>query len=274
MVCLFCVPCLPGRTSRAADSQPSLRAALLGEAAMPSQPPADKDEPATAQGGEEDEPGFGFDTPEEAVVAYLTGLKNADLEQMLSACAAGIFARRQDFALFLKRMRAFHSNFPYIPNTNSFLRDASFEVRRGALTRTIVLQYITVLIPELNMVGKTLPVEDEKAIGEYLALFGEERLGELASLAIFDMLKASEWAGSPETYRSERNMENMMRQTRTHGADDFENILAAFRVGEREFLFAPMVCRYDGRWLIADQLGPLGHLLDIPAFTGGLEKMN
>lgn len=270
-VCLLCISSLPVRILCAAESQPFLQAALRGEATRESGPASGEVLTGTEHDAKEDL--IGFDTPEQAVVAYLDGLKNADLEQMLTACADDIFVDRQNFALLLNNMHAFPTPFIYIPNTNSFFRDASFEVRRGVLARFIALQYATVLIPELNMDGKVFPIEGEKAIDEFLTLFSEERLDELASLVILDVVKASEWEGIPETYQNQANMNALMLQARTHGADGFENIIATFRVGGRDFRFFPMVCRYDDRWLITDLMGNVARLLDLSFFSGGVLQL-
>lgn len=221
---------------------------------------------------EKDRPGF--DTPERAVAAYLDGLKNGDLEQMLAACATDIYMERRDFALLLSRMRGFPTSLIAVPNTNPFLRDIGRETRIRSLTQAILLQYVALLVPELTMGGDTLFFEDRKEIDEFRAYFGEERLGGLASLDILALEKGSEWVGSPETYRTQMNMDGMARIARTHGADGFENIVASFRVGGRQFLFFPMVCRYGDKWLITDLVGNVGNLLGVSYSTGGMMRTN
>lgn len=254
--CLLCCVWLPAAVARAGDADPDDDWSLTGATAR-----AEKDQP-------------GFDTPEQAVAAYLEGLKNADLERMLAACATDILAKRQDFAAWLDSAKSFPAFFHYVPNTNSFLREACLKARRGELAQTILFQYALVLIPELTFDGRMLPLENEKAIGEFLALFGGERLGELSSLAILDMKKASEWMETPETYRTQVNMNRLVRLARGHGADEFENIVAAFNVGGRDYVFFPMVCRYDDKWLITDPVGNVADLLALPPFFGGMARVN
>lgn len=224
-----------------------------------------KAEPET----ETDEPGF--DTPEEAVAAYLEGLKNADLSQIFKACAIDTYVNRRDVRLLLNRIGSYNIFLLKGMNSNPFLREIQVETRRGEFARSIFLQYTKLLIPSLITDGKPIPLDGEEKVDEFLALFGgEEQAEKLSSLAVSGILKASDWRGTPDTYLNERNMENIARLTRTHGADASENIVALFSFDGRDFALFPMVCRYGDKWLITDLQGNVANLLGVHMLDGSL----
>ena len=76
--------------------------------------------------------GPGFDTPEDAVLYYLAGLKNLDIEQMLGAFAWETQAARFDFRYSVIRHKgAEHDMVPSMPSSDSFLLSANVERLRG-----------------------------------------------------------------------------------------------------------------------------------------------
>ena len=72
--------------------------------------------------------GDGFDTPEEAALWYLAGLKNGDYDQMLSAFAWETQADHYDFKKQITRTKGITPvTVPGMPASNGLLRTAALE---------------------------------------------------------------------------------------------------------------------------------------------------
>ena len=75
--------------------------------------------------------GSGWNTPEDAVLHYLDGLKEQDLDKMISAYAVESYIDHFDPQAYLERYYQFYPCMtPHIPNTDGFTRGIK-EVRTG-----------------------------------------------------------------------------------------------------------------------------------------------
>ena len=224
---------------------------------------------AAGCGSETGESSFvtGFDTPEDAVITYLEGLRDSDLERMLSAFAIESFVENFDFEAMLNRIQAYGPWMePRMPNVNEFITAMNIEQRRGSIVNAISFQYVALASPELDAARPQVMLEED--ISDFVVQFRDNLNAlDLPSLEILGFIPAETLS---EHYLSELNQDNIARQAEVQGADQLESRVAVFELeGDRHFLFVDVV-NFNGRWYIAQFGGNIGALVGISADMRGM----
>ena len=114
-------------------------------------------------GGERTE-GSGYDTPEEAVSAYVEGLCSNDVEAMMKACAVESYAENYNLESFVERLNALPGSISllYLPDTGELSEGINTGHRKGELYDMIKGQYLTLTSAKIMSAGgKTIPITDE-----------------------------------------------------------------------------------------------------------------
>ncbi|MEL7608903.1 MAG: zinc ribbon domain-containing protein [Bacillota bacterium] len=224
---------------------------------------------APAAGGTIEGPGFA--TPEDAAKAYLNGLRDQDMDAMLSAFAVESYVEHYDLKAMVERIRMYQPGLEVpLPNTTEYTRRMNIASRTSQIAGAAITQYLYYNAPdELNGYAATV-LKDPQEVADFMEKFERDTKSYVfEDLAIADVLRPEDL--SPQ-YLAEANQENIKRQAKTFGAGsgDVANLAIAFEADGRLWLFCPQAVRYGGRWYLQSLQGNLANLLGMPVYSGGI----
>ena len=89
--------------------------------------------------------GDGFDTPEEALTAYIEAFKKMDMNGMVSVYAMESFLENLDLEALVEKQQvySFRTRYNYIPQENPYASALNLEKRRSWITDLVQQQYVT-----------------------------------------------------------------------------------------------------------------------------------
>ena len=215
--------------------------------------------------------GPGFATPEEAAEAYLNGLRDQDVNAMLSAFAVESYAAHYDFAALVERLKSYQPSFEMrLPGINEYTRQLNIEGRRSQLASQIIIQYLNYTAPDVLNNYSPVILEDATAIAEFLEEF--ENATQDYVFADIEITGTIQPEDMSDMYLSEANQRNIALQAKTFGAeaDDVENVIITFEANGHKWLFCPQAVRYDGKWYLQSLQGNIACLLGLSVYTGGI----
>jgi hypothetical protein len=226
--------------------------------------------------------GPGSDTPEEAVLLYLEGLKEQNLEKMISAYALETYVDRFDLAAQLKRMHAYTpSMVPRVPNASPLLRSLNIEARRSQVTQAVLWQLHSLCMPAQAAQDPMQPISFsgeniEQDIDAFVA--GLEAAYTSQDFSTLNVLRFIPPEGISELYASERNQQNLAAQAAPYGIDELRSVVAVFTVGDRYAGIACDVARYGDRWYMHNPSGNIASIWGLSSqyygvISGSLQEM-
>lgn len=217
--------------------------------------------------------GSGFSTPEDAAKAYLNGLRDQDMDAMLSAFAVESYVDNYDLELLLERIKAYYMNSEIIlPNTNDYTRQINVLSRTNSIFGSIRMQYMLFNAPdELNGFSPIMfTSEDTNEIQDFVADFEQDTDNYIfEDLVITGTMQPEELTA---VYLDEKNINNITAQAKTFGADaeDVANVVITFEADGQTWVYCPQAVRYDSKWYLQSSQGNLANLLGMSYYTGGI----
>ena len=223
--------------------------------------------------------GAGSDSPEAAAQAYIEGLRNADLDQMLRAFAVETYAAHYDLESMIRRMQSWSPAIEYLPDGREPFARLNLLNRVSEIRRQIRRQILILLELESwngTEIGSIIMTDDEQ-IREFMETFDPD-LSKLETLSVLEILEPEDLGdalgdpGLSERYHSQTNQNNLTRQMEFTNADDWRHLTAHIGWdGEEYYLFFELL-RYGGQWYVGGFSGNLGHLMGLSSTAGGLAK--
>lgn len=193
--------------------------------------------------------GKGFDTPEEAVLCYVNGLKNLDFEQMLSAFAWETQAEHFSVTAHLTRLTSYSPSYrPRMPSTHEFLIEANLHAVRAGQTDAIYRSLEAYLLGDAFTDGKIISLPSEEDVEEFLRNYDLGRLEMLSNMKNIRFVSPDSVTESK--FSLEQNQKNLIAQTSWYCADEIVNLVALADVGDELLYVAPTVARYGDRWYL------------------------
>lgn len=251
--------------------------------------------------------GAGFSTPEEAAQAYLTGLRDQDINAMISAFAVESYVDHYDFEARVQRFSMYDVSYDMpFPNTNEYTRQLNIETRRSRIVSQILSHYMFYNATDEVGDGYPITLDDPDEVSDFVEDFerdledyifedltitsaislsqsvdksSEDLVEELLENLPEDLLEAlsEDWLENAfDTYMSEINQKNLGEQVAVYGASnqDVANIIVVFESDGDSWLFYPQAIRYDGQWYLQDFQGNLANLLGFSPYLGGLAPID
>ena len=218
--------------------------------------------------GDDRTEGGGFGTPEEAVSAYIEGLCNGDIRQMLSACAVESYVEGYDLEASIERTEALMPVIGniYLPAAGKMSEGLNLETRKQQLVTMIKIQYLT-LCGSKMLVGEealqTHSIDDgsaEDLIREYLPVREPEITFSGEILPPVTLL--------PDKYFMFFNQRSITQFCSTIGAEQLVDRVAVVYVdGKMSLVLLGVIC-YNGNWYVTNG-GYLANMLGLPNSSGG-----
>ncbi|MBR5344890.1 MAG: hypothetical protein IK127_03620 [Clostridia bacterium] len=212
--------------------------------------------------------GNGYDTPEEAVLAYLDAMNNADVHGMLATFAHESYVEHLDTDLYIQRM---NSIFPQgtansTPITDAYSAELILFARYGSLASDLLRQYTT-YTDDLD--GMTRAPMNQEAIDEHNQYYEQSILQSIQGHVTF-----VEWVDAAlltsGTAISPVNRRNIAMQYGYVGADDLAELVVRFRINGADFLQCMTCAKYGGRWYNLLLHGNTASILGLTMNTVGL----
>ncbi len=208
----------------------------------------------------------GFDTPEDAILEYLSGLKEGDPDRMLGAFAWGTLSERSSFRNTLLFSGYYPELWPAFPEDGGFFSQINTMllcVRYGTPIRYAMRVYLTGpsqpgTAPE-DLLIRIRRVQDEAEAEAVIADFSLSRLAELSEIGNIRIFLPEDAAG--EQYGKERVKKRLEQYREVYGAEEICERAVSFALGDRSFGFAPVLGRYEGRWYLIMLSGQLSAIL-------------
>lgn len=219
--------------------------------------------------------GAGWDTPEEAVMEYLQGLKEQDIGKMISAHAVETYIDHFDLQAQLVRLRTYMmSMVPRLPNTNALARSINIESRKNEIVQSILWQMTTICLPEQDF-SQAVAFGGEDTEKEAVAFVSglDDALGAV-DFSTLEVLRFIPPGAIAEMYATEANQKNLRAQSAVYGADEARSVVAVFTVDGKAGALCCDVMRYGDQWYMFRCNGNIGVLIGLSAFTGGVAAID
>lgn len=225
--------------------------------------------------------GMGFDSPEEAVEAYVIAFNNGDAASMLSTFAIETYVDNFDTQKFIERIRAVSlEDSLFLPSANDYIRGIQIAYRYGSLAKNLFYQYLQYNTPEeyadlangyrifLNedgaaeaFVNAMSDVPMEKWLGK-IELTRFLSVEELAEIIHNDQLS--------ENYYNESNQNNIQRVADYYGCDELVDVPVLLKIDGTDYLLFMQCVRYGDTWYNLSLGRNVYALSGIGTFMGGL----
>ncbi len=226
--------------------------------------------------------GNGYDSPEDAVMAYIEALNRGDVGGMLSTFAIESLIAHSNPILSMERNRSYNlNNFIQTPFADDYACSLAAQMRYGQLARDIQYTYAYCAEKDLSAVRIQTP-EDFDALEEK---FRQSPVYNMAgSVSFVRWLKPVEIANGITVLRSAGDTAASLAYA---GGEDLAELTAHIRIGETDACIGIQCIRYDGRWYnlsfgtkalqFAGVIDLMDMILYIPpdgmeAFLGGAEE--
>jgi len=203
--------------------------------------------------------GNGFDTPEKAVEAYLTGLRDGDIGAMVSAFAIESYKENYDIEAYLERTHVYTvgnitTTLP-IPNEGVFLTGLNAHMRESQIITGIYHSILNCAFPDASYPGTDgviVDLRDSADLRKFLKKLndtsGVEKLSKLKIEEVFD---ADDFADVSAVYSSSSMQEGIEKLEETAGGE-LADLLAVCDVGGGTYIFSCTAVRYNksGKWYL------------------------
>lgn len=214
--------------------------------------------------------GRGYDSPEEAVLAYAEALQAGDVKKILKTFAVETYVDNYNLEERLERVRVYSKTAEGLPLAgDSYSREVNLIDRQAAIIRNLKFLYL----------GVALEWDAESMIS--LASGGYADAEDLV-----DALTLDDWSDMLADMRfdddfvylddileegpAERSEEVLKENRKTYGCDKIETLALEIELdGEDMYLCMDVAC-YDGKWYCLTQGGMIGSLMGIPMIHGGV----
>lgn len=227
---------------------------------MPTRETAPNQAPAAIEGP-------GFDTPEDAILAYAGALQKGDVQEILSTFAVETYVDNFDLSAYLENTGAYTVAVQQpIPSSDAYTRELNLIARQYHITRNLTYMYMG--LGKVENYVAPIPFNGdpyEEPAQLVAALVNDNWMDTLAKLEtgrvlrledLFD--KSGQMNASLEGQRKSLNCEELVPLALEVTIDS-----------QRYYLCVDAAC-YNGRWYNCNFFGTIGAYLGADALHGGL----
>ena len=214
--------------------------------------------------------GEGFDTPEEAVLAYIDAWNRSDVNAAISTFAIESLVDHIDTRSYIEYFRMFNptQNYLTVPAGSPWIRDLEVIKRYADVSNTLFNQYVK------NNAG-----EYAKAAGQPVMVKTGEEIDAL--LDVFATPETESWSGRIrfqewiDPVRIQKlvsfgNLRSITIQAEVYGADDIMPLIAHISLGKYQAILTMECLSYGGRWFNFRTYGNAAMVFNLEPMSGGL----
>ena len=213
--------------------------------------------------------GPGYDSPEEAVTAYLEAMKDGDARGMLSTFAIETYVAEMDAQAYLERLKSFNLSYGvWMPLGGDYQRQVAVAARYGQLVESLAYQWTLYSWPDgyEEFGGAAVRLLEDGAVEAFLAGLAKNDAAALwQGMEVVEFVEP--WLMS--TQYSD-GAQSRARQAASYGCDEIVSVVAKLDIGGEEWYQCMDVACYGGKWYNLSFSGYIGALLGLSVYSGGL----
>ena len=221
--------------------------------------------------------GAGYDSPEEAVEAYLNFLKEGDLDGAVSTFAVESCVDNYDIEEHLEWVQYFGATMPLggrqtptLIYDSDFSRELNIESRRSYILNGICGQMMSITVMSTDeedvvdgLVSRAMYELEDKDAAENVVNF-------LAIDPKLETIEIGDRLDEDDFFDSDFDLNKYMKRYKKIWGSDIEMVTLEMEIDNEDYtLFMICVC-YDGKWYVADFNNPLGLSLGTSTICKGL----
>ena len=214
--------------------------------------------------------GEGYESPEEAVAAYLEAMKNGDVAGMLATFAIESYVENADAQASLWRIRVFMPGNSALPLGGDYQLQTAAAKRYAELANMLYYQWLALSWPEEygEFGAQAVTFQDEAAVEAFRAdLAANDVAPLLETLELIDFIPAQNFN---ENYLSQNSLRTRAAQAAGYGCDAMSDVVARLSIGGETWYQCMQCARYDGRWYNIAFSGNIGAMLGMDSYSAGL----
>ena len=208
----------------------------------------------------------GFDSPREAVSAYLESLRSHDLEQAVSTFYLQTYLEQYSFDAYVQCQlpRLFGWKDIGLPPANDFAREAMGLDQEAELERGVERQAVMVCLMDRYLKA---PEEDLGENGLSWEALGDKL--DWGSLEILGSVPEKAFAGSGGMKMSRSSLDAEMEKLYL-GADEVESWAMGFEINGNPYILFMDVVEYEGKWYNRAFGNPVSREIGVPEELTGI----
>lgn len=219
--------------------------------------------------------GPGFDTAEEAVLAYIEAFNAGDVQGMLSTFAIETYVDHVDQQATMELRNAFISNLlDTCPMPTPYVRDLLVNRRWGEIAERLHGQYLLFAAPKEYGEDIFMPVgfsSDDRAqqIQDFLGAFDSSPVNEwIGNIAFVGFVPPEDLIG--EDFMDESAQRRIERLAACHGCDEITELILQIQIAGEDFYQCLECARYGDRWYVHSLTGYAAVMLGLNTYSAGL----
>ena len=219
--------------------------------------------------------GEGFASPEDAAIAYLHGMRDQDLTEMMAVFAIETYVQNYDFTAQLQRMGAYIPAMDIkLPNATPMLQEANIEARKSSIAGVAINQCLVISAVDVDIsVPQYFGDTDRDAQAEAFVKEMETGLQQVAWEKL-EVIGAVSPQKLSEMYALEKNQENLSQSAQRIGAEEVQSVAVLFAIDRQSYLLCADAVCYGGAWYLLQMNGNIGALLSLAVYTGGVAPLS
>ena len=214
--------------------------------------------------------GDGYDSPEEAAIAFLNALRNDDLEAMIRPWAIESYVDNYRLDLYADRYEVLKYSYgnDYFPIFSDFSRDLDIEWRKNYVCSRIRLLFLRFAASPLrdpeNVKQCTVYDKEEQSVDDFISYsFGLDRKEAFSNIEFCNcFIDANDLT---DKYNNELNREIEEQDRLLYGLDCYTSIVPVIRVDDVQYAFCFGVGSYNDKWYLINVGGLVGNLFLVPS---------
>lgn len=223
--------------------------------------------------------GSGFDSPEEAALAYTEAFNAGDVQCMISTFAIETYVDHVDRQTSMERYYGFmlsvqDSN----PMPTPYVRDLMVSERYGDIAKQLRWQYLYYAMPEAYGDDIGAPVrfasdDRPQEIRNFLRAFDASPVNAwVGNISFVDFVSPGELAG--DVFMSEGNQKNIAKNAACRGCDEIAEIVAHIQISGEDYYQCLECARYGDRWYVQSLMGIAASFLGLDSYSAGLTPVD
>lgn len=190
-----------------------------------------------------------FATPEDAAMRYIDGLRERDLDKMLSATDWVTLESHRTLQSTVARMKNYNfSTWPTFPRDDGMLSAMNLEQMRAStamlIRRAMLCFVVTGPDGESIATGGYVSVDPEN-IDALISQFDMTRIDSLARITDVQFIAPEQVV---DIYTMDANQRNLESLRVMYGADEIRDLCVTFTIDGRQYVVCPGCVRYGDVW--------------------------
>ena len=217
--------------------------------------------------------GKGYDSPEEAILAYAEALQKGDVDAILATFAVETHVSNFDFEKYLERVRVYSSYSTYVlDSTDDFTQSMNVINRQYQISKSLTDLYLSMgdledYTTPMSITGNPYSsaddLLDDLVIDDWMEILAGMEIGEVLELSDF-----------PRSYGLDNSKDFLKKSNKATakylGCDEVVSLAVEITIDGDDYYLCVDVACYDGKWYNSTPCGHLALLMGAPTYCGGL----